>query len=346
MLGDLGARVIKVERPGTGDDARSIGPFTQAGSAYFASINRGKESIALDLKAEDDRAIFESLLAKADVLVENFRPGTLDSLGYGWEWIQAQHPTLVLTSVSGFGNTGPLRTKPAYDMVVQAMGGVMSITGPDGGPPTRVGTSIGDICAGMFASNATVAALLQVARSGVGCHVDVSMLDSQVALLENALARFSTTGEIPGPIGSRHPSITPFGSFESADDPLIIAAGNDSLFAQLCRALGAPEMASDVRFATNHDRCSHAKELTAAMEERLSTHSASHWLEALEAAGLPVAPVLDVQQVVNHPQTDARGMVLPVQGAAWDGLLVAGSPMHLSSQEPSHGGGGRSAGAG
>jgi CoA:oxalate CoA-transferase len=332
MLRDLGARVIKVERPGGGDDARAIGPFGPGGSAYFASVNRGKESIDLDLKREDDRARFEALLARADLLVENFRPGTLEKLGYGWSALHAHWPRLVLVSISGFGQTGPLKGRPAYDMIAQAMGGIMSITGEPGGKPTRVGTSIGDIAAGMFAAFGAAAALHQRARTGEGAWVDVAMLDGQVALLENAIARCVTTGEVPGPIGSRHPSITPFGAFDARDGELVLAAGNDALFARLCEVLGVPGLTSDPRFATNATRCEHEAALRAALEAALASDGVEGWLARLGAAGLPCAPVQDVRQVLAHPQVRARHMALPVDGPDYPGMLVSGNPVKLSTQ--------------
>ena len=240
MLADLGATVIKVEVPVTGEDSRHIGPFIKGKSAYFTSVNRGKNSIALDLKSEADRAVFERLLSEADILIENYRGGTMEKLGYAWPGLHARYPRLIYCAVSGFGHTGPYRDKPAYDIVVQGMGGMMSLTGHPGTPPTRVGTSIGDITAGLFALSSLGAALFHRERTGEAQFVDIAMLDCQVALLENAIARTIATGNPPGPLGSRHPSITPFAAFQAADQHIIIAAGNDQLFNRLCDAIGAP----------------------------------------------------------------------------------------------------------
>ncbi len=331
MLCNLGARVIKVERPGTGDDARAIGPFTPAGSAYFASVNHGKESVALDLKRRADRSAFERLVDEADVLVENFRPGTMEKLRYGWRSARRRWPRLVYVSVSGFGDSGPLRTRPAYDMVVQAMGGIMSITGEPGGKPTRVGTSIGDIAAGMFAAAGTLAALHQRERTGRGARVDVAMLDAQVALLENAIARYVTSAEVPGPIGSRHPSITPFGAFETKRGQVVIAAGNDALFRKLCDVLGRAGLASDPRFATNAERCANEPALRAEIERALAGEDAAAWLVRFEAAEVPCAPVQNVAEVLAHPQTRARRMALPIDAPEYAGMLVAGNPIKLST---------------
>lgn len=331
MLCDLGARVIKVERPGSGDEGRAIGPFVGGQSAYFASINRGKESIDLDLRNAEDRMVFEALLDRADIVAENFRPGAMERLGYGWPTLHARWPRLIQVSVSGFGQTGPLRHRAAYDMVVQAMGGIMSITGEAGGRPTRVGTSIGDIAAGMFAAFGAVAALYQRTVTGEGTWVDVAMLDGQVALLENAVARYLATGSVPAPMGSRHPSITPFGVFEAKDGPLVLAAASDAQFARLCELLGVGELAADARFATNEQRCAHEAELRAALEAALRADVVDSWLARAAEAGIPCAPVHNVAQVTENPQVRARNMLLPFADPALGNLLVAGNPVKLST---------------
>ena len=337
VLADLGARVIKVERPDGGDDARHIGPFVDTAdggrfSAYFASVNRGKESIALDLKEPADRRIFEALLQRADVLVENFRPGVMDRLGYGWPALHARFPRLIHAAVSGFGQTGPFRDRPAYDMVVQAMGGIMSVTGTPGGPPVRVGTSIGDITAGLFAVIGILAALRRREETGRGAQVDIAMLDGQLAILENAIARYAATGRDPEPLGARHPSITPFAAFRAADGHLVIAAGNDALFARLCEVLGRRELATDPRFRTNADRTEHAQALTALIEGALASAPAADWLARLEAAGIPCAPIQKVSEAVHHPQTVARGMIgtAPLPGGG--SLMMAANPVRIREE--------------
>lgn len=335
VLADLGARVIKVEAPGTGDDARAIGPFVNGESAYFASVNRGKESIALDLKQEGDRAIFSDLLARADVLVENFRPGALARLGFGWEALSARHPRLIFASASGFGQTGPWAARPAYDIIVQAMGGLMSVTGPEGGPPVRVGTSIGDITAGLFAAIGILAALAERMATGRGAHVDVAMFDCQLAILENAIARLSATGEDPGPLGTRHPSITPFQAFRAADGMLVIAAGNDTLWRALCQALEAPALADDPRFATNPSRTEHAALLERAVEAVLATRTVGEWLERLEAHGVPAGPLNRVSQAIASPQAAARAMLVETALPGGTPLRVAGNPVKLSTHPDS-----------
>jgi CoA:oxalate CoA-transferase len=331
QLVDLGARVIKVERPDGGDDARQIGPFVGGKSAYFSSLNRGKQSIALDLKAEPDRKTFEKLLAGADVLVENFRAGSMERLGYGWEDLHPRFPRLIYAGVSGFGHTGPYASRPAYDVVVQAMGGIMSLTGQPGGAPTRVGTSMGDIAAGLFATIGINAALLARERSGVGAKIDVAMLDSQVAILENAIARYSATGHVPGPLGTRHPSITPFAAFAAKDAHVIIAAGNDALFRKLCECLERVGLAEDPRFATNDLRTENEAALREALESALGTRTASAWLERLETAGVPCGPINNVEQVLSDPQIRARNMLVHVDDPQAGKLAMAGNPIKLSS---------------
>lgn len=332
VLADLGARVIKVEQPGKGDDSRHIGPFSPAGqSAYFSSVNRGKQSIALDLKAPADRAVFEALLARADVVVENYRPGVMAKLGYGWEALHARHPRLIYAAASGFGHTGPDSGKAAYDMVVQAMGGIMSITGHPGGPPTRVGTSVGDITAGLFTVVGILSAVHHRAATGEGMFVDVAMLDGQIAILENAIARYAVTGVAPGPLGARHPSITPFAAYACADGHVVIAAGNDALWERLCDALDAPELKADPRFATNLGRTDHAALIADAIEARLATRSVAEVLARCEAGGIPCGPLQNTEQALNHRQVRARNMVIETAFPDGQPLIAAGNPVKLSA---------------
>ena len=329
VLADLGARVIKVEAP-AGDDSRHIGPFVGGKSAYFMSLNRGKESIALDLKAADDRDIFERLLETADVLAENFRPGTMERLGYSWEILHARYPRLIYAATSGFGATGPYSPRPAYDIVVQAMGGIMSLTGHPGGPPTRVGTSIGDITAGLFTAIGISSALYGRERSGEGVMLDVAMLDCQVAILENAIARYASTGEVPGPIGSRHPSITPFEAFATRDGHIVIAVGNDPLFGRFCETIARPELAADPRFASNALRSEHNAELKIEIEAALASRTTAEWLQAFEAEGIPCGPIQNVAQVLSDPQVLARNMIVTADDPVAGPLRMAGNPIKNS----------------
>jgi CoA:oxalate CoA-transferase len=330
LLAELGARVIKVEPPGHGDDARQYGPFKNGKSTYFVSVNRGKESIALDLKSPGGRDIFERLLDKADALVENFRPGTMEKLGYGWESLHHRYPRLVYAAASGFGHSGPYSHYPAYDMVVQGLGGIMSITGHPGMPLTRVGTSVGDLAGGLYTAVALNAALLHRERTGEATKVDVALFDCQLALLENAIMRFTTTGEIPGPMGARHPSITPFEPFHAADRNLIIAAGNDGLFVKLAHALDRPDLAENPLFRTNSLRNQHQEALRAEIEGVLGRESTEHWIAVLEAAGIPCGPVNNVAQALAHPQTAARNMLITVDDPVTGSLKLAGNPMKLT----------------
>ena len=330
ILADLGARVVKVEPPG-GDDSRGFGPFANGKSAYFASLNRGKESIALDLKSASDRAIFERLIARADVLVENYRSGTMEKLGYGFESLHARHPRLIYAACSGFGHSGPYAGRPAYDLVVQAMGGIMSLTGHPGGPPTRVGTSIGDIAAGLFTAIGIATALYRRALEGVGMKVDVAMLDSQIAILENAIARYVTTGEVPGPIGARHPSIAPFEAYRARDVHLVVAAGNDALFAKLAGVIGRPELAREARFRDNESRVKNVAALKQEIETALARESAAHWLAVLEREGIPCGPINTVAQALEDPQVKARRMVVVAEDPASGPLRMAGNPIKFSN---------------
>jgi CoA:oxalate CoA-transferase len=330
-LADMGARIIKVERPGTGDDTRSFPPFKDGMSAYFAALNHGKESIALDLKAEDDRAVFEQLLARADVVLENYRPGVMERLGYGWDALHEKHPHLVYGAVSGFGHTGPDSQKPAYDMVVQARGGVMSITGEKDREPVRVGASIGDIVAGMFLAQGVLAALIARKDTGLGQKVDVAMLDSQLAILEHAVAITSVTGVAPGPSGPRHPTITPFETFHGSDGLFVIAAGNDILFERLCAVLSLP-LHEDARFATNAARCDNARLLKRLIEAVTLGEPKRHWIEKLTEAGIPTGEIQSVDQVMKDPQILARNMVVDVLDE--DGrptYVSAGNPIKMSA---------------
>jgi CoA:oxalate CoA-transferase len=330
VLADLGADVVKVEAPEIGDDSRHFGPFVGAESAYFMSLNRNKRSITLNLKVGRGKDLFASLVECFDVLVENFRPGTMEKLGLGYEKLAARNPRLVYAAASGFGHTGPYRLKPAYDVVVQGMGGIMSITGHPGGPPTRVGASIGDITAGLFTTVGILAALRAREQTGKGQLVDVAMLDCQVAILENALARYEVSGQVPGRIGNRHPSITPFSSIPAADGYLIIAVGNDALWEKFCRLVNRDDLRSDPAFHTNHDRTENWNRLEPELASVFARHTVKEWLDLLEESGIPCGPINAIDQVVADPQIRAREMVVEVQHPTAGPLKMAGSPVKLS----------------
>jgi CoA:oxalate CoA-transferase len=331
LMAEMGARVIKVEPPKGGDDARAYGPFVNGKSAYFASVNRGKESIALDLKADADRKIFEKLLEKADVVVENFRPGTMEKLGYGWETLHARFPQLIYASASGFGHTGPNSKDPAYDMVMQGQGGIMSITGNEGQPPSRVGMSIGDIGAGLYTAVAVNAAIVHRLKTGESTKVDIAMFDCQLALLENAIMRYTVEKEIPGPLGARHPTITPFEAFATADGSMIIAAGNDSLFIKMCEALGRSDMATDPAYKSNALRQKSQKKLKQEIESVLKTNTTDHWIAVVSKGGVPCGPINNIAQAIEHPQVAARNMLVDVPDGSGGTLKLAGNPLKMSA---------------
>ena len=331
ILSDLGARVIKIEAPEIGDDSRKFGPFIENYSAYFMSLNRGKESIALNLKNNDDKKIFEKILAKADILVENFKPGTLEKWGYGWKEVSKKYPKLIYASASGFGQTGPLRELPAYDMVVQGMGGLMSVTGQPNTEPTRVGTSIGDITAGLFTTIGINAALYDRQKTGKGTFIDVSMLDCQIAILENAIARYLAKNEIPEPMGSRHPSITPFEAFKTKDSYIIIAAGNDKLFKNLCNVLQIQEISTDERFSTNSLRSENVDQLKKIIEEKLSLKTTDEWIKEMEQLKIPCGPIFNIKQAVENPQVQERNMIISSFHKKIGEFKSAGNPIKMST---------------
>ncbi len=324
LLADLGARVIKVERRGTGDPARGFGPFFDGRSLYFEFVNRGKESIALDLKDDADRALLVRLVRRADVLVENFRPGAMARLGLGYETLAAENPRLIYLSASGFGQTGPWSGLPAYDTVIQAMSGLMSVTGFADGPPTRVGASIADMTTGVYGVAAIATALYARERSGRGAHLDLAMLDAMLSFLEHGFMHLAAYGRSPGRIGNRHPSITPFDTFAARDGELVICAGDDRLFAKLCTVLEREALARDPRFADNARRTENEPALKAEIERALAGRSIAEWLERLTAAGIPCAPINDVATVASSPQVAARNML--VRAGA---LRMPGNPIKI-----------------
>ncbi|MET3918533.1 CoA:oxalate CoA-transferase [Variovorax sp. OAS795] len=331
VLADLGARVIKIEKLGTGDDTRAFGPFVDRESAYFMCFNRGKESIALDLKSPRDRELLERMLSQADVVVENFRPGVMDRLGYGAERLARTHPHLVYASISGFGHTGPYSDLPGYDMVVQAMGGVMSLTGWPDAPPARVGTSFGDLSAALFAAVGIVSSLYRRTQDAQGARVDIGMLDCQAALMETALARYDVEGKVPTRTGDSHPSLAPFETFAASDGRFVIAAGNDQLFMLMAEALGSPALALDARFVSNDLRCRNRPAMVAAIEAITRGEAIAHWIDRLNEAGVPCAPINTIDKLFDHPQLLARHMIVKVEGQARRAVRTAGNPIKLGA---------------
>jgi CoA:oxalate CoA-transferase len=330
VLANLGAEIIKIERPGTGDDSRDFGPFVNGESIYFISINRGKKSIAIDLKSEEGKELLMDLVKEVDILAENFRPGTMEKLGLGYDKLKEVNPRLIYAAMSGFGHSGPYSKRAAYDMIVQGMGGIMSITGQPGGEPTRVGTSVGDITAGLFGTIGILSALLGRQTTGKGQKVDVAMLDGQVSILENAIARYTASKEIPEPLGSRHPSITPFEAFKTKDSWVILAAGNDALWAKFCKVIDREDLINDPKYLTNADRNNNHDILKPILDDVFTEKTTDEWLEILNNAGIPGSPINSVDKLFNDPQIDARNMLVEVEQPGVGKIKVAGNPIKLS----------------
>ncbi|PYQ82999.1 MAG: formyl-CoA transferase [Acidobacteria bacterium] len=328
LLADMGARVIKIEQPGKGDDTRAWGPpFTNGESAYFLSINRNKESVTLDFKHAGGRAILERLVEKADVLVENFRPGTLTRLGLDYESLGSRFPRLVYCSISGFGQTGPRSKPPGYDAVIQGEGGLMSITGAADGPPYRLGVAIADIASGMFAAYGVALALFARERTGRGQQVDLAMLDAVAALLSYQAGNFFASGRVPARLGNRHPSIVPYEVFAASDGDFVLAVGNDEQWKTFC---AVAELACVERFGTNRQRVTGYDELRPIVAAALGTRPRRYWIERLSAAGVPCGSVRNLQEVFDDPQLAAREMVTRLEHAVAGPLQLLGVPVKLS----------------
>lgn len=329
LLADMGARVIKIEQPGRGDDTRGWGPpFLQGESAYFLSVNRNKESVTIDFKNLEGRALLNRLIDRSDVLVENFRPGTLARLGLDYASLSARHPRLVYCSVSGFGQTGPRRQESGYDAVIQAEGGLMSITGAPDGPPFRLGVAIADIVSGMFAAYGVGMALLSRERTGLGQEVDIAMLDAVSALLTYQAGNYFASGHVPGRLGNRHPSIVPYETFAASDGDFVLAAGNDELWKKFCQVAGL-----DVgeRFATNRQRVTGYATVRPLIASRLQTQTRRYWIDRLTAAGVPCGSVRDLSELFGDPQVRARDMVASVEHETIGPMEVLGVPVKLSA---------------
>ncbi len=332
MLADLGARVIKIEQPGRGDDTRAWGPpFVGSESAYFLSINRNKESVTINFKAEQGRELVMRLLERADILVENFRPGAMARLGLDYERLSARWPRLVYCSISGFGQAGPRRDEPGYDAVVQAEGGLMSITGPGDGAPYRLGVAVADIVTGMFAAQGITSALLARERTGRGQFVDIAMLDSTVALLTYQASSYFATDVSPVRMGNRHPSIVPYENFAASDGDFVLSVGNDAIWQSFCRVTGLDALAHDSRFATTAARVEHYDELKPILDATLRTRARHEWIAALLAAGVPCGAVRNAGEVLSDPQLEHRGMIATVEHATEGSIKVLGSPLKLSA---------------
>ncbi|GAA4613534.1 CaiB/BaiF CoA-transferase family protein [Actinoallomurus liliacearum] len=335
ILADLGAEVIKVEDTRKGDDTRQWGPPFQGDDAtYFLSINRNKRSISVDLKTDKGREAVQRLADRADVVLENFRPGTAARLGFGYEELSARNPGLVYASISGFGQTGPYAERAGYDLIAQAMSGIMSVTGAADGPPVRMGTSAADLGAGMYAVIGILAALHARRFTGRGQHIDISLLDGQISWLTYVAGNHFATGETPRRYGSAHPSIVPYQALPTADGHLMVAIGNDGLWRRFATAVGRGDLAEDPRFATNADRVHHREELLGLLRAALSSRTSAAWAEALTEAGVPAGPINTVPEALDHPQVRARDMVVEVDHPGAGRLRMVGSPLKLSAHPP------------
>ncbi len=330
MLSDLGAEVIKVENPDGGDNTRQSFPFVEGVSSYFLSINRGKKSVTVNLRHPEGKQIILALAKKSDVLVENFRPGVMDRLGLGYAALREANPKLIYAACSGFGQKSPYAHRPAYDVVVQAMGGTLSITGETGGPPVRVGFSIGDIGGGIFTALGILAALHERQQSGEGQMLDIAMLDGQIALVENAIARFLATGEVPQRIGTRHPLRTPFQAFPTQDGHIVLAAGQEHFWVKFCQVINRQDLLTDERFKDNPSRTKNHDQLEAILNEITQTKKTAEWVALMEKSDIPCGPVNSIDQVVSDPHTAAREMIIPVEHSKAGSLKVVNSPLKLS----------------
>ena len=331
-LGDLGADVVKVERPPFGDVARTTAPVVDGESGYFFSINRGKRSISIDLQSDEGRALFKRLVGEFDVLVENFTAGTMDRLGVGYETLAASHQRLIYCSISGFGQTGPMRDLPALDIIVQGIGGIMSITGEPGGGPVRPGISLGDVAAGLYAAIGILAALQERQRSGLGQYVDISMLDCQIAIQENAFMRYHVTGETPQRLGTRHPAAVPFQAFATQDGHIVIALawGVPDQWSLFCAELGLIELADDPRFATAQERSRNHAALEPLLEQAFRASTTADWVRRLRPYGIPCGALNTIAEVAALDQVAAREMLVPVQHHTLGTLPLTNTPVRLS----------------
>ena len=331
MLGDMGAEVIKIEHPQGGDDTRGWGPpFLNGVSTYFISINRNKKSLTLNLKDERGKELLRDLIRKGDVVVENFRPGTLDKLGFSWEEIHRINPAVIFASLSGFGQTGPRKNEPGFDVVIQGEGGIMSITGEPDGPPSKFGASIGDITAGMLAAQGVLLSLYHREKTGVGQMVDVGMLDGQVALLTYHANNYFGTGKLPPRRGNKHPSITPYETYKCRDGYFNLGVGNDSLWRRFCDAMGLGHIKEDPKFAVNKDRVDNRLELQEILDPFFAEKTVGETIETLRGAGIPCGPINNLEQVLNEPQILAREMVVDIDVPVAGPTKVTGVPIKLS----------------
>ena len=329
ILSDMGAEVIKVEKP-SGDDSRNYGPFVKGKSSYFISLNRGKKSIVLDLKNKQEKTYFKKILSQSDVLIDNFKPGTVEKFGFSSKYLSKKYPKLIQAKISGFGETGRMNSFPAYDMIVQAMGGIMSITGNNKNELCRVGSSIGDITAGLYAVIGILLQLINRNKTKLGSRLDLSMLDCQVAILENAISRYSVEKKTPKPLGTDHPSITPFGAFKTLDGLIVIAIGNDKMFSRFCEVIGDKKLAKDKLFIDNNLRNKNLNLLRKKIEINLKKKSKEFWIKKLQKNFIPCSQINTVKDLLNNKQIKDRQMILNYNDDIVKNLKVSGNPIKLS----------------
>lgn len=335
LLADLGADVIKVEHPARGDDTRAWGPpwlgeGDDAQSAYFLSVNRNKRSLTLDIKTPGGQDLARRLAAKSHVVVENFKAGQMASFGLGYDDLRAINPALVYCSITGFGQTGPYRDRPGYDYVIQAMSGLMSITGPEDGPPYKVGVAISDVFAGLFAATSILAAVRHSERTGQGQSIDVALLDAQIAALVNVASNFLVSGQTPPRFGNQHPNIVPYQTFSASDGEFVVAVGNDGQFARLCAVIGRPDLRDDPRCATNPARVEHRAWLIPLLQAVFARRPAAEWVDRLLAAGIPAGPINTIPAALGDPHVAARGLVHEIDLQAGEVLRLIGPPVRMA----------------
>ena len=338
MLADLGAEVIKIERPGSGDDTRGWGPpympdeSGEAGteSAYFHGANRGKQSLCIDMANPRGQELIRDLVRNSDVLIENFKVGGLARYGLDYDSLKAINPKLVYCSITGFGQTGPYASRAGYDFMIQAMGGIMSVTGEADGQPMKIGVALADVLTGLYAANAIQAALIHQRETGQGQHIDMALLDVQVATLANQAMNYLATGNSPGRLGNAHPNIVPYQAFQTGDGYIILAVGNDAQFERFCDLAGVPELADDERFRSNRNRVGHRDELVPRVAGIMMTKTSADWLEQLNARGIPCGPINDIEQVFADPQVQHRGLQLELDHPAAGKVASVANPIKLS----------------
>lgn len=340
LLADLGAEVIKIEHPQRGDDTREWGPpWVRVGdeqlSAYYLSVNRNKRSVALNLKTPEGAALAKQLAQQCDVLIENYKAGQMATYGLAYEQLQPDHPSLIYCSITGYGQTGPYASRPGYDYVIQAQSGLMAITGPADGPPYKVGVAISDVIAGLYAANAIQAALYHRHQTGQGQQIDISLLDTQLAALVNVASNFLVSGQNPPRYGNGHPNIVPYQAFEAADKPFILAVGNDSQFAALCKVIGQPQLTADTRFATNPARVKHRAELIPLLQAIFVQQPADQWTDDLLNVGIPAGPINQIADAFADAHVQSRRMVQSVTFENGEVLEIVGSPIKFSATPPS-----------